>query len=353
MSGNGHISTKELSLRLANLEQIIERMFELPGNNLHLLEKKVLQFENMIAIYPESAKDLVEVAQSKVISMWQRIYTNEVYSSKLTPAKDSGHESSQTDSSNHSTVKPSAGEVNNISTGSKDASDKIELKLNADCQTSALLPTPPGPRLYPTDLSTNSSFDTITKPKVLFDLKKCELRFTFERTFAQMSPIDSGADVVAIKKLLRESAKAHSALLEYPQDCRLHFDIFNMAFSKLPLKLREQFFSIYGSTQNGINLANLVSLLQAEIVAQHSKTVWLVNKVHSGKTGKSVQPRRRSLGLMVPVPTPRQVNLFNYCKYCKTHGHVRDACLHVKELLCFRCYQNGHTQRDCQSTRVF
>lgn len=346
MDDSGSISAKELSLRLANLEKIIERMFELPGDSHFMLEKKILQFENMIAHYPQLAKDLVETAQNKVISMWKRFYTNKSHSSQVTLTKDSGN-CSETGSSNHS-IKPSAIEVNNSAGGSKEAPNKIELKINAVCQTSALLPTPPGPRLYPTDLSSNSDLPAINQPKVRFDLKKCELRFSFEKVFAQMSPIDSGADVVSIKKLLRETARAHSALLEYPSDNRLHFDIFNMAFSKLPLKLREQFFSIYGSSQNGINLANLVALLQAEIVAQHSKTVWLINKVQFGSSNSMKSRLRSSLD---PAPFSK-VEFSNYCKYCKSFGHVRDACHHLKELLCFRCYQNGHTQRDCPSFRV-
>lgn len=344
MSDKPNFETSMLSLRLANLEKIIERIFEMPdtSNSRVLLKKKVEQFEEMIVFYPDTASDLAEAARSIVVSMWYRFYTKEVTSSQATLSNDSANSSLVTN------ISETFGDVENSSkSGSKEAhasSDEVEQNSKANGTSSSTRSTASsGSHSFSSICTASSSIKD--QPNVSFDLQKCKLRFNFENTFARLNDIKSGADVDSIKNLLRECARARKELALYPNDTRLHFVIFNMAFNKLPLTLREQFLSIYGSISNGINIQNLVTLLEAEIVAEHKKKVSLYNNMLYRKA----KERMRSYESSDQVPSAQLNNVSEqmFCKYCKSHDHVRNDCLKIKELLCFKCFQSGHTKRDC------
>lgn len=269
------IETSEVLFRLDNLEKIIDRVFEIPHSSSTrvILEKKVTEFEETIASYPDSASDLADKARSKVISMWMRLYS------------------------------VSSNEVEQSS------------KANEIC---------PSPH--------------VSTPSESLLRSTSKLRNSFESSLARLNTIESGADVDGIKNLLRETARARRMLARFPKDSRLQFDIFNMAFSKLSMMMRDQYLSIYGSIPNGINLQNLTALLEAEIVAQNNKKVFLVNSMFYLESKKTMRQGESIMGQV-------------FCIYCKSREHVRDACPHIKNLICFSCYRSGHTKRDCYYRR--
>lgn len=279
------IETSEVLFRLANLEKIIDRVFEIPHSSSTrvILEKKVTEFEETIASYPDSASDLADKARSKVISMWMRLYSKGDNSSQEAPV----------------------------------SSDKVEQSSKAN----EICPSP-----------------HVSTPSESLLRSTSKLRNSFESSFARLNTIESGADVDGIKNLLRETARARRMLARFPKDSRLQFDIFNMAFSKLSMMMRDQYLSIYGSIPNGINLQNLIALLEAEIVAQNNKKVFLVNSMLYLESKKTMRQGESIMGQV-------------FCIYCKSREHVRDACPHIKNLICFSCYRSGHTKRDCYYRR--
>lgn len=325
-------STSKLLLqRLTNIEKIVNYMLEMPNfDKFHpLIEKKVLQFEEMIAQFPESDEHLAEDARAKLISMYSRLYNVSGHSSPVTsPSEDS------VDCSNIvvPSICHSSDSLNSETKEVPVTSDKPKSAANGN-GSSALLPTPREPPLL---FSLNHASSTSAKPQACFDSTKCKLRQEIEASIARLSAVESGADVESVKALLAETARTRIQLAKYPRDSRLQSTIFNLAFSKLPLKMRDQFLSIYGSLLGGISLSNLVSFLQAEIVAQNAKTVNLVNKIiYSKAMGQNFNHQKQVDGGLIR------------CKYCKSRGHVRDDCAFLKGLLCFKCYKSGHIKRDC------
>lgn len=323
----------ELSNRLSNLEKIIDLMLKLPDSKFYctILEKKISQFEEMISHYPESANDIAENQRVKVISMWFRYCTKLASSSNETSPANSDDEkvtASVKSESIYAEEDSPKSDSKNLISSEKDDTTSENNKMGS-CES--LVPV------------AASSLDDI-QPKKSFDLEKCKLRYSLEQSFAQLNAIESDANVEDIKKLICQLAYTKTELTRYQNDSRLHFAIFKVAFDKLSLVLREQFLTVYGSHDGGINITNLISLLEAEIAAQHSKKVNL-NNMPNFKPKKTLEPNFLS---SVSVPFRRSFSS-TFCKYCKSTDHVRDQCPNIKKLLCFKCYQTGHTKPWCSN----
>lgn len=41
------------------------------------------------------------------------------------------------------------------------------------------------------------------------------------------------------------------------------------------------------------------------------------------------------------------------CRYCKEPGHYKADCPKIKELMCYRCFDQGHTQKTCTNESLF
>lgn len=330
--------TSEISLRLANIEKIINLFFEMSNSSTNILiEKKLAQFEDVIALYPDSAKNLADEARDKVVSMWYRFYNSASSSQKsLSESEDSGKDSMLEKGSNSSEEgKENGGSKSDLKNDSI-SSNKIEpIPKNDETLSFFNFSTLPKRRLLP-NARTVYAEDT-------FDWR-FELRQFFEKSFAGLKVVESGVDVEGIKELLRVTARAKYELSRYPKDTHLHFNIFNMAFSKLSLNFREHFLSMYGFLPNGINLENLVALLEAEIVAQHTKKVNLMKTIQHLNMKRAERPS--NLFSCMPVAL-RQGYSIPFCKYCKCTDHDREHCPNIKKLLCFRCYDTGHTKPWC------
>ncbi len=317
---------------MKSIEKIVNHMLSMSAfSKLRvLIEKKCEEYEELISLLPDSDEHLAEAARAKVVSMYSRLYNTSPNSSEVTHSSDV--------SSDNSIVVPGIKHFCNLSSsGAKEIhipSDKPKSTANESEFSLALLPTPTEPPLSSASNSTERSSSSQSKGR--FDLEKCKLRYEIEASFARLSPIESGSDVEAVKTLLVETAKARTKLASYQKDDRLHSIIFNLAFKKLQLKMRDQFLAIYGPHLGGISLCNLVNFLQAEIVAQNAKTVNLVNKILYSKDKGQRSTFQKSMN-----------EVLIRCKYCKSRGHVRDDCPCVKGLLCFKCYRTGHTKPTC------
>lgn len=317
----------EISRRLSNAEEIINLLFKLPSPNTTLiLEKKINQFEELIALYSDQpyAKDLVDEARAKVVSMWLRIYN----SASLPQKASSESEGFCHMISNFKDKKENSGSKSDLKSEGFTPSNKIEQTLKTDetCSFKNLL-TLPKQSLIPNAHS--------------FGNWRSQLVHSFKSSLVDLEVIES-ANVEAIKDLLRKIARVKSELARYPKDTQLRFNIFNIAFNKLSLTMREQFLSIYGPVPNGINLDNLIAFLQIEIVQQHTKMISLMKSKNHFYLKTTTQPND-SFSSMAPCPE----NSFQFCKYCKSHDHSRDACPNAEKVLCFRCFENGHSKRNC------
>ena len=220
-------------------------------------------------------------------------------------------------------------------------------------------------------------------------IQQQQLRAELENTFNKLPDLQSGADLAVVKQLLAEVARAQKKIADHfiqtsdnstnsfnvsSSSQQILFDVFNFAFRKLPFKMREQFLAIYGIHLFGINLKNLIAFLQAEIVSQHSKTVWLLklltnnnNDNNSSDNNNYNKKKQQFSDIIVHLESSNSSNHLKlkensninnnennnnnsavlYCNYCKTVGHLAANCCSIRELLCFQCYQYGHTKRVC------
>ena len=366
-----------------------------------LLERKILQFEEMIAEFPEGFERVADKFRDKVIVLWQRLASGELSNqasnlvtsppastsvmpapvvssapvSKMLPAYKvllswNSLSGSPNSSSFSTTYKKQLKHAE--SSESKSNPKKSNKQQEATTQTTPQVPKSPllaTPITIPPcndiggdepsqlslammaaeaaakAISNSASTSNLTgnrgKPSGE-DFRKQAFRTSMESSLAELADIQSGADVDAVKHLLTECAKAQRQLSVFGSDSRLPFEVFTMAFRKLPSKMREQFLTIYGVRQNGINLKNLIAFLQAEIVAQHSKTVWLLSML----AAKSKEPNNFSLSPSISFGTPSSAKKMSaigpvapkwnssgnsavYCKYCKSQGHTPAGCQYI------------------------
>jgi len=173
------------------------------------------------------------------------------------------------------------------------------------------------------------------KPKCLFvrynpeyrgesakdEADKIQLRDSVGEALSPLANIESGTNVEAVKALLIECARAKRQLYRFPADSRLQFDVFNLIFTKLSKEMRDEFLTTFGVQKNGICLQNLVDYLEAEIVAENKRMMWLQTK--GGNFRQAT------------------------CHYCKSNGHTYDNCPFIAHLVCFRCFGRGHTRKAC------
>ncbi|KAH9402693.1 hypothetical protein TYRP_015442 [Tyrophagus putrescentiae] len=176
------------------------------------------------------------------------------------------------------------------------------------------------------------------------DVRRQELLTSLETAFNSLAEVESGvADLAPTKLLLKTVVQARMCLETFDpsgRDVKLTFEVFNLALHKLSPGLRAQFLSIYCPSSPhcltpGASLQSMVSFLQAEIVTQHAKSVWLITR------------NREENGDGIPLTPVDPLTTTPYCRYCKTTGHLYEHCLNVRQLLCFQCYEEGHTKRNC------
>ena len=121
-----------------------------------------------------------------------------------------------------------------------------------------------------------------------------------------------------MKRLLVLVAKAQRAIWPFWYDAKLHSFICSSVLVKLPTKLRGQFISLFGHNAACWSVRDLRRFLQ-DLIVEHYQLV------------------------------DREITKNNdqWCQYCKRAGHLKANCYKRQSLLCYACFQYGHSSKRC------
>lgn len=150
------------------------------------------------------------------------------------------------------------------------------------------------------------------------------------------SVIGSAAYIDGMQKLLAAVAKSIKAIIPYVSDDQLLMEVSLMAIQKMPTEKKEEFNNRYDRH----SLFNLMRFLRKEIVMYYEK---FNNSHHIFDTSSVVT----SFLDQDESTTDSDAQQQSYCVYCRHDGHRVHECPIKRGMLCFKCYEFGHTLKCC------